>query len=263
MIKTGIMKFLASESKFVLIMWFIFIILLVIMNKTIYFIFGIDVKDWTNSKIKSLLINVIIYGFVFFIIPILYVKKNDIKGNWILISCLLCGLLGLFLSTYSKWFNLLLFISVFILLLRGDLYNLGFEKIKIWEYIIMSIIYILLYSIPSLFSWGNSNNNLNNTIISVIDRMFLNPASTVEYIFYYGFLGKRLILILGKILTPIILGLMYVLHEMSNPEYWYENVNFLFIFIGVSIVSVLFFWKKNLIPVWIGDGIGRFIIRIF
>lgn len=262
MIKTKLINLFESEHKFIILIWFVFIFLAIIFNRTIQFIFGFDVKNWTYSTLKSLLFNIFIYGIVFYIIPIFYTNRKNLKWNWLIYICSFLSILGLGLSIYSRWFNILLYISVVILIIKGYLTNLGFERIKFWEFILLTIFYGILYLIPVLVTRSNQNLTINDAISSLIDRMFLNPASTVEFIFYFGFIGKRLSLMLGKIITPIALGLMYTIHEISNPEYWFENINFIFIPFGIAIFSYIFLWKKNLIPIWIADGIGRFIAKV-
>jgi hypothetical protein len=59
---------------------------------------------------------------------------------------------------------------------------------------------------------------LQAALLTALDRLFANPASSVENLFYFGFLTERLSYRTGKWLTPLLIGLMYTAHEMSNPE---------------------------------------------
>jgi hypothetical protein len=56
---------------------------------------------------------------------------------------------------------------------------------------------------------------------------------------------------------------MYTAHEMSNPEYWYEGVQFGAIFIGVTLIAALYLWRRNIVALWLGDGLIRFVSRLF
>jgi hypothetical protein len=89
--------------------------------------------------------------------------------------------------------------------------------------------------------------------------LFANPASTAENLFYFGFLAERLSGKIGKRLTPLLIALMHTVHEMSNPEYWYEGVPFVLIYIGVAIITTIYLWRRSIIVIWLGDGLGRFL----
>ena len=49
---------------------------------------------------------------------------------------------------------------------------------------------------------------------------------------------------------------MYMLHEMTNPEYWYEGAVFYLIGLGVALITVVYLWRRSIIVVWLGDGLG-------
>ena len=51
---------------------------------------------------------------------------------------------------------------------------------------------------------------------------------------------------------------MYMTHEMTNPEYWYEGMQFAFVFVGVALATVVYLCRKSLLPIWLGDGLARF-----
>jgi hypothetical protein len=60
-----------------------------------------------------------------------------------------------------------------------------------------------------------------------------------------------------------VIGAMYTAHEMSNPEYWYGGVSFVFIFIGVSLFAAVYLWRRSTVVLWLSDGFGRFISQLF
>lgn len=88
--------------------------------------------------------------------------------------------------------------------------------------------------------------------------MFANPASSVENLFYFGFLTERLSHKTGKWLTPLLIGLMYTAHEMTNPEYWYEGMKFTMVFVTATVAAYFYIWRRSVVVVWLGDGLARF-----
>jgi hypothetical protein len=60
-----------------------------------------------------------------------------------------------------------------------------------------------------------------------------------------------------------LIGLMYTAHEMSNPEYWYGGMNFVLIFVGVTIWAAIYLWRRGVVAIWLGDGLYRFAGMLF
>ena len=98
---------------------------------------------------------------------------------------------------------------------------------------------------------------------AAFNRLFANPASTVENLFYFGFLTEQLSRRTGGWLTPPLVGLMYTAHEMSNPEYWYGGANFVLIFVGVTIWAAIYLWRRSAVVIWLGDGLYRLVGSLF
>jgi len=103
---------------------------------------------------------------------------------------------------------------------------------------------------------------LGSAVVAALDRLFLNPASSVENLFYFGFLEERILPRCGKWVTPILIGLMYTAHELSNPEYWYSGLQFGFVLIGVIVYAVFYVWRRSFPAIWAGDGLGRFLTSL-
>jgi len=80
---------------------------------------------------------------------------------------------------------------------------------------------------------------------------------------HFGFLTERLSPGVGRWLTPPLVGLMYTAHEMSNPEYWYEGVSFVLVFLGVTVIAALYLWRRSAVVVWLGDGLGKLVGWLF
>jgi hypothetical protein len=55
---------------------------------------------------------------------------------------------------------------------------------------------------------------------------------------------------------------MYTAHEMSNPEYWYGGTSFVVILVGVSLMAILYLWRRSAIPMWLGEGLGSFLTGV-
>jgi membrane protease YdiL (CAAX protease family) len=84
----------------------------------------------------------------------------------------------------------------------------------------------------------------------MLDRLFANPASTTENLFYFGFLTDRLSSKFDRWWTPVMIDLMYGLHEMTNPEYWYERVFFPPVFVGIALFAMIYLWRWSVIAIW-------------
>ena len=80
--------------------------------------------------------------------------------------------------------------------------------------------------------------------------------------FYFGFLEERLSVKIGR-WTPLLIGFMYTLHEMTNPEYWYESTPFVLTFVGITAWAAVYLWRRSVVIIWLGDGFHRYIQRLF
>jgi len=54
-----------------------------------------------------------------------------------------------------------------------------------------------------------------------------------------------------------------MLHEMTYPEYWYEGMNFILTGVEVVLIAVVYLWRRSIVVVWLGDGLGRLLGRLF
>jgi hypothetical protein len=84
----------------------------------------------------------------------------------------------------------------------------------------------------------------------------------VENLFYFGFLTDRVGKQLNRYAVPFLIGAMYTLHEISNPEYWYEGLPFVYVFIGVTLFAAIYLWRKSMVVTWLSDGIQWFLSRV-
>jgi len=251
------------QSMQALFVWGVFITLAVIINGTIPFILGFDLHTWTYSPLKDVAFNLIIYGGLFLVIPLVLTKGWATVRRPAFLIPLIIAVLAMTLRTFFRPTAALAVIVLIYLHWRFDLSKLGIQSSGWKGDIIAILLFGLIYLAPSLLQSSPMPSTLGNAFLAGLDRLFLNPASTTEYLFYFGFLADRLSHKTGRWMTPLIIAAMYTAHEMSNPEYWYEGSKFLLIFVGVALAASIYLWRRSIVVIWLGDGLGRFISRLF
>lgn len=254
---------LNRQANQALVLWGVFLVLIVILNGTIPFLFGADLRLWTYSSLKDILFNLIIYSGIFLVIPLIIEKSwTTIRQPGFLIP-LLTAVIAITLRTYFRPIAVISVVSLAYLHWRYDLSNLGLQS-NGWKKDLLAILILgVLPLIPASLTTDPELFTPQAAFIAALDRLFANPASTTENMFYFGFLAERLCHKTGKLWTPLLIGAMYTLHEMTNPEYWYEDVSFMLIPFGVAIIASIYLWRRSIIVVWIGDGLARFMSRLF
>ncbi len=208
-----------------LLLWLIFFGCLVLLNGTIPFLLGRDLHAWTVSPVKHYLLSLLIYGGLCFITPLILVKGWAVvrrPGFWL--PCL-AALVAITLWSTFRGIAALVVIVYALLHWRYDLSALGF-RMRGWKgdlVVMLAIGLIILAAV--LFQSSRVPYNWGKSALGVLDRLFANPASTVENVFYFGFLTERLVGKTGRWLTPPLVAGMYTAHEMTNPEYWYGGMS--------------------------------------
>ena len=251
------------QSAQALYLWGGFIVLAVIINGTIPFILGFDLHTWTYSQLKEAAFNLIIYGGLFLVVPLTLTKGWAIVRRPSFFLPLVAAVLAITLRTLFRPIAALAVIILIYLHWRFDLSKLGIQS-RGWKGDIIAILLFgLIYLAPSLFQSNPILSAPRNAFLASLDRIFLNPASTTENLFYFGFLAERLSHKTGRWMTPLIIAAMYMVHEMSNPEYWYEGLQFPLIFVGVALTASIYLWRRSIVVIWLGDGLGRFVSRLF
>jgi len=242
-----------------LILWGVYILLTILVNGTIPFVLGRDLRIWTASPLKDVLVNLIVYGLMFLAAPLVLTKGWNAVRQPAFLMPLIVAILAMTFRTYVRPVAAIAVLIVAWLHYRHDLSGLGFRSPG-WRGDVVAIILIALLSGSRRFFISEPFSfHPVGALLAGLDRLFLNPASTTENLFYFGFLAERLSHRFGKWWTPLMIGLMYGFHEMTNPEYWYEEVFFPSIFVGVAIFAIIYLWRRNVITVWLGDGLGRFL----
>ncbi|MGZ7067581.1 MAG: hypothetical protein ACXVHT_04715 [Methanobacterium sp.] len=251
----------SSENQFKLAIkvWILFIILAVLINGTILFALGYDLHNWTYSIYKGFLFYEVIYIALFLIVPLILVKGwETVKKADFLIPLIIIVVAITLIRPFTPFAAALMVVLLLYLHYRFDLSSLGIRSLG-WKGDLIAILFLVFIGfLPSLLQGHLHSPALLNGISGGLERMFANPASTVENLFYFGFLTERISFKTGE-WTPLIIGGMYTLHEMTNPEYWYSGTNFAIIFVGIAIFTAVYLWRRSVVVIWLGDGLSRFL----
>ena len=246
-----------------LILWGLYIALAILLNGTIPFLLGRDMREWTFSPIKDVLVNLVVYSLVFLVLPLGLVKGWQTIRQPAFLLPLALAIGAMTLRTYIRPVAALAVPVLVWLHYRYDLSELGLRS-RGWPADVVAIVLIALLSgARRFFSSSPFAFDPVGALFMGLDRLLLNPASTTENLFYFGFLAERLPLKLDRWWTAVLLGAMYGLHEMTNPEYWYEGQFFPMIFIGIALFALIYLWRRSVVVIWLGDGLGRFLGNLF
>lgn len=254
---------LHHQSRQAFLLWCIFFVLVVLFNGTIPFALGVDLHAWTASPVKSVLFAFLIYSILFLAAPLVLIKGWGTVRQPAFLYPLLLAMLAISVWHFFHYAAAIAVIVLAYLHWRFDLSGYGIRS-KGWKGDLLAILLMgLLGLFPLLMGASSHALSFGPALSAALDRWFGNPASSVENLFYFGFLTERLSYRTGKWLTPPLIGLMYTAHEMSNPEYWYGNASFVLIFVGVAIWAAIYLWRRSVIVIWLGDGLYRFAGSLF
>ena len=245
------------RAKQAVLLWGVYILVNIVLNGTVPFALGVDLRSWTYSVTKDLLIHILVYAALFLVAPLILTKGWQVVRQPAFLVPLLIACATIAFRPFFRWSVALVPLVLVYLHWRFDLAELGFRS-QGWKGDLGAVLILgFMFIIPVFFQPGPYTISILPAIATGLDRLFANPASTVENLFYFGFLTERLSFKTGRWLTPVLIGLMYTLHEMTNPEYWYEGMAFALVFIGVTITSSIYLWRRNVIAIWLGDGLGK------
>lgn len=251
------------RAKQALWIWGVFIVLTIIINGTIPFAFGADVREWTASTPKSILTHIVNYAGMFLMVPLIATKGWRMLGNPGFLVPMLIAVLGIGLRPFAYPTAALVVVALAYLHWRYDLSDLGIRSRGRKGDVLAILILGLISFVPVLPKLDLHSIIPAQALLAGVDRLFTNPASTTENLFYFGFLTERLSQKTGKWLTAPLIGAMYTAHEMSNPEYWYQGMPFVLVFGGITVAAAVFLWRRNLVANWLGDGLSRAVSRLF
>ena len=246
-----------------LIVWCVFILLNIAINGTIPFVLGNDLRGWSTSRVQTLLFGLVQYGIMFTVVPLILIKGWETVRQPMFLIPLCVAVIAI---TFALVYRGVMAIAVFMLIYlhwRFDLSEFGIRS-RGWKGDALAALLVgLLYASPSLMAVSSPSFDFVGALTAWADRAFANPASTVENLFYFGFLTERLSQKTGRWLTLFLIGAMYAAHEMTNPEYWYGGMNFPLVFVGVAVFAMIYLWRRSVIVIWLGDGLGRFLSKLF
>lgn len=251
----------ASSSggvKQALLLWSIFFILAVLTNGTIPFMLGADLRAWAFSR-ESLFATSLIYAGIFWVAVLVAVKGWETvrRSNFLIPMLMAC--VGFVLWPLFPFAAAVFWLVLPYLHRRYDLTELGLRS-RGWrgDAAALALLGLVMFIFSSL-GGGPASLNLGAAVTAVVYRVLGNPAFTAENLFYFGLLTDRLSFRTGKWLTPILIGGMYTLHEMTNPQYWYTGMSFLTVFVAVTLLAAAYVWRRNMAVVWGADALSRFI----
>lgn len=243
-------------------LWVVFIALAIVVNGTIPFALGADLRPWTGSLIRSVIIHFAFYAGLFLVAPLVIVKGWSTVGRPAFFLPLLLAVLAIGLRPFFRPSVALVVVVLAYLHWRFGLSELGIRS-RGWRGDALAVLLIgVLFLAPALPRLAMGSLNPEAALVAGLDRLFANPASTTEYLFYFGFLAERLSTRAGRWLTPPLIGAMYTAHEATNPEYWYGGMAFGFAFVGITALTAMYLWRGSLPTIWLGDGIGRALSRL-
>jgi hypothetical protein len=252
-----------KKAKQALIVWLLFFVSVLIINLLIPFALGLNLHDWTYSSTKGVLLFSVIYAGFFIVVPLTLTKgMGTVKKPGFFIPMLAASISVVF--WYQIHYISAIAIAVFIYLhWRFGLSDLGFKS-KGWKGDVLAILLVGTLGLLQAFSsFKLLSFAFLPAISSTLFRMFGNPASTVENLFYFGFLTERIGQRWNRYIVPFLVGAMYTAHEMTNPEYWYGGVSFVFIFVGITLFAAIYLWRRNIAVTWLSDGFRWFLSNLF
>lgn len=242
--------------------WIVFIVLTIIINGTIPFALGVDLRAWTYSTAKAILSPLLIYGGVFLVVPLILTKGRDTVRQPAFFLPLLAAVVAVALWSVYRGIGALALVALAYLHRRFDLSELGLRS-RGWQGDLVAIVLPgALVFVISLLAGGSISGDPVSALLAGLGRLLANPASSVENLFYFGFMAERLSAKAGRWFTPLLIAAMYTAHEMLNPEYWYEGLSFGFVFAGVALLTVLYLWRRSVVVIWLGDGVRWFLAAL-
>ncbi len=252
----------SQRGREAMLVWGIFFALFALINGTIPFLLGADLREWSTSIPKRFLIGTVIYGVMFLVVPVaLTLGRQARTADLVLLLAFIVASLAL--QPAARPSGIVVPVALVCLHARYDLSALGFRSRS--RRVDLAAIAVLVALAFALDSWGRLGDEpaIGGALAAALDRLLFNPASTAENLFYFGFLTERLSRWLGAWVTPLIVGALYMTHELSNPEYWYGGLNFGLTFVGAVALATLFLARRNVVVVWLADGACRFASRLF
>lgn len=249
---------MSSNERRALWLWLAFFGVAVVLNGTVPFAAGRDLHAWSDSRLKSALFGVLVYGALFMAGPVVLEKGGAAARRPTVWVPLVLAAAALGLRLLVRPVALVAVASLGYLHARHDLSELGVRLRLRRRDLAAALVLGLAPLALRAFSQQPWNWHLGSALRAGLDRLLLNPASTTENLFYFGFLAQRLHPWSGRWGTPLLVAALYTAHEMTNTEYWYEGMDFRLVFASVAITTWIYSWCRNTVAIWLGSGLARF-----
>jgi hypothetical protein len=251
-----------QKARQVLVVWVAFFAATLSFNLLIPLALGFDLHEWTYSTAKGLLLFSVDYAGFFVVVPLVLVKGWRTVRKPAFLIPMLAAAVSVVLWYPIHYIATIAIVVYVYLHWRYDLGELGFRSRGLVGDSAGVLLLGALGLLQGTVSGALAQIAVLPALTSTVFRMFGNPASTVENLFYFGFITDRLGNRFNRYLVPFLIGAMYTAHEISNPEYWYEGTSFVFIFIGVTVMAALYLWRRSVVVVWLADGLSWFLARL-
>src|SRR4030067_416207 len=170
--------------------WCAFIIIAILLNGTLPFALGADLRTWTYSTPMDILFPLIIYGGLFLAIPLILTKGIQTVRQRDFLIPLLVAVFAITLRPLVRPAPIVAIAAIVYLHWRFDLSDLGIRSIG-WPGDLFAMLIIGALSLAATLMQPAAHTLAPSTALaSMLERMFANPASTVENLFYW-LIGKR------------------------------------------------------------------------
>lgn len=247
-----------KKARQALLIWSLFFAATVTLNVLIPLVLETNLRDWTYSNAKGLLLFSVNYAGFFLVLPLVLTKGWRTFKKPSFIIPVSAAVLSVVLWYPLHYIAAIAIIVYMYLHWQFDLSELGFRT-KGWKGDVSAILIAgSIGLLQTLVSSSGLQFAFFPAVYATAFRMFGNPASTVENLFYFGFMTERIGKHWNRYVVPFLIGAMYTAHEISNPEYWYEGLPLAFVFIGVTLFAAIYLWRRSIVVIWLGDGFRWF-----
>ncbi len=142
---------------------------------------------WTYSTVKSLIFSSLFYSGLFLITPLILLKGWKTVRQSSFITPLIFATVGLMLRVLFPFAAAAVLAALAFLHWRFNLSAIGLQS-RGWKGDAGAVLLLgTLYSILVLLQPDSPSFSLPNGVWAMLARMFANPASTTENLFYFGF----------------------------------------------------------------------------
>ena len=167
-------------------------LLAVLLNGTIPFFLGADLHAWAESPIKAVFFAFIFYSVLFLAIPLILLKGWSTVRQPVFLIPLSIAMLSIGAWYFFRWLAAIVVVVLAYLHWRYDLSDSGIRS-RGWRGDLFAILLMgSLALVPLLLRRSLDPLTPAVAFVAGLNRLLANPASTVENMFYFGFLTEQL-----------------------------------------------------------------------